>query len=83
MKTEKNILIAFLLNMAFSLFELFGGMFTGSVAILSDAIHDFGDAMSIGISFALEKKSKKKPDNCGISNCYLWSHQKNDKPHRN
>ena len=70
MKTEKNILIAFLLNMAFSLFELFGGMFTGSVAILSDAIHDFGDAMSIGISFALEKKSKKKPDN-KYTYCYI------------
>ena len=63
MKTEKNILIAFLLNLAFSLFELFGGFFTNSVAIISDAIHDFGDSISIGISYFLEKKSKKKPDN--------------------
>jgi len=63
MKTEKNILIAFILNFAFSIFELFGGLFTGSVAILSDAVHDVGDAASIGISFFLEKKSKKKPDN--------------------
>ena len=62
MKTEKNILLAFLLNIGFSLFELFGGVFTGSIAILSDAIHDFGDALSIGISFFLEKKSKKVPD---------------------
>ena len=63
MKAEKNILIAFLLNLAFSLFELFGGFFTNSVAIISDAIHDFGDSISIGISYFLEKKSKKKPDN--------------------
>ena len=63
MKTEKNILIAFLLNMSFSLFELIGGFFTNSVAIISDAIHDFGDSISIGISYFLEKKSKKKPDN--------------------
>jgi len=63
MKTEKNILIAFLLNLLFSLFELFGGFFTNSVAIISDAIHDFGDSISIGISYFLEKKSKKKPDN--------------------
>ncbi len=62
MKTERNILIAFVLNLAFSVFEFFGGLFTGSVAILSDAIHDIGDALSIGISFFLEKKSKKKPD---------------------
>ena len=62
MKTEKNILIAFLLNLAFSVFEFVGGIFTGSVAIMSDAIHDIGDAASIGISWFLEKKSKKKPD---------------------
>ena len=63
MKTEKNILIAFLLNLSFSVFELFGGLFTGSIAILSDSVHDIGDAMSIGLSYFLEKKSKKKPDN--------------------
>lgn len=63
MKTEENILIAFILNFSFSIFEFFGGIFTNSVAILSDSIHDMGDALSIGISFFLEKKSKKKPDN--------------------
>ena len=62
MKTEKNILFAFILNFAFSVFEFFGGIFTGSVAILSDAVHDIGDAASIGVSFFLEKKSHKKPD---------------------
>lgn len=62
MKTEKNILIAFILNLWFSIFEFFGGVFTGSVAIISDAIHDIGDAASIGISYFLERKSKKQPD---------------------
>ncbi|MBR4949626.1 MAG: cation transporter [Clostridia bacterium] len=62
MKTEKNILIAFILNLSFSVFEFIGGIFTGSVAIISDAIHDIGDAASIGLSYFLEKKSKKKPD---------------------
>ncbi len=62
MKTEKNILIAFVLNFSFSVLEFFGGIFTGSVAIISDAIHDMGDAASIGIAYALEKKSKKQPD---------------------
>lgn len=62
MKTEKNILIAFLLNLLFSVFEFAGGIFTGSVAIVSDAVHDIGDAASIGISYFLEKKSKKQPD---------------------
>ena len=62
MKTEKNILIAFILNLVFSVFEFFGGIFTGSVAIISDSIHDFGDAAGIGVSFFLEKKSRKQPD---------------------
>ena len=63
MKSDKKILVAFLLNLFFSVFEIVGGFITGSVAILSDAIHDFGDSISIGISFFLEKISKKKPDN--------------------
>ena len=62
MKTERNILIAFLLNLFFSVFEFIGGIFTGSVAIVSDAVHDIGDAASIGCSYFLEKKSKKQPD---------------------
>ena len=62
MKTERNILIAFILNLAFSIFEFFGGFFTGSVAIVSDAVHDIGDAASIGASYFLEKKSKQQPD---------------------
>ncbi len=62
MKSEKNILVAFILNLTFSVFELVGGIFTNSVAIISDSIHDLGDAVSIGISYFLEKKSKKQPD---------------------
>ncbi len=62
MKTEKNILIAFILNLSFSIFEFIGGTITNSVAVISDSIHDIGDAISIGISYFLEKKSRKQPD---------------------
>lgn len=62
MKTEKKILVAFVLNLVFSAFELVGGLLIGSVAILSDALHDLGDAVSIGISWGLERKSRKGPD---------------------
>ena len=62
MKLEKNILIAFILNLCFSIFEFIGGTLTNSIAIISDSIHDIGDSMSIGISYFLEKVSKKKPD---------------------
>ncbi len=57
-----KILVAFLLNLGFSVYELIGGTLTGSVAIISDSIHDLGDALSIGISYFLERKSKRQPD---------------------
>ena len=62
MKTEQNILIAFILNFSFAIFEFFGGIYTGSVAIISDAVHDIADAASIGLSYFFEKKSMKQPD---------------------
>ena len=62
MRTERNIFIAFILNFAFSIFEFFGGIYTGSVAIMSDAVHDIGDAASIGLCFLFEKISKRDPD---------------------
>ncbi|MDO4608414.1 MAG: cation diffusion facilitator family transporter [Clostridia bacterium] len=62
MKSEKNILAAFILNLFFSIFEFAGGIFSGSVAIMSDAVHDLGDAASIGLSYFLERKAKKQPD---------------------
>lgn len=62
MKTDKNILIAFILNLGFSIFEIIGGLLTSSIAIISDAFHDFIDAFSIGLSYILERKSKRKPD---------------------
>lgn len=51
-----------MLNLCFSVLEFFGGLFTGSIVILSDALHDLGDAASVGISYLLEKKSKRAPD---------------------
>lgn len=62
MKTQKNILVAFVLNLAFAVFEFVGGALTGSVAVLSDALHDLGDAASIGVSYVLERKSMRRPD---------------------
>ena len=52
----------FVLNFFFSIFELFGGIITGSVAIISDAFHDLGDAVGIAVSYLMERKSKKTTD---------------------
>ncbi len=56
----KNIKIAFLLNISFTIFELVGGYLTNSIAIISDALHDLGDSISLGVSYLLEMKSLKK-----------------------
>ncbi|MBE6806111.1 MAG: cation transporter [Ruminococcaceae bacterium] len=59
MKSDLKILVAFLMNFLFSIAEFIGGFFTHSVAISSDALHDLGDSLSIGISYILEKISKR------------------------
>lgn len=58
----KNIGFAFVLNLFFCIVELVGGLLTNSIAILSDALHDFGDAVSLGISWIFQKKSKRHGD---------------------
>ena len=73
MKTEKNILIAFLLNIIFSMLEFVGGIIIGSIAIISDSIHDITDAISIGIAYFLEKKSKQKADKKHTYGYYKYS----------
>lgn len=57
-----NILLAFCLNLAFSIIELIGGLLTGSVAILSDALHDFGDALALGMAWYLQRISHRGSD---------------------
>jgi len=59
----KNLKTAFILNAVFVVIEIIGGIFTNSVAIISDAIHDLGDSISLGLAWYLEKYSDKKSDN--------------------
>ncbi len=55
-----NVTLAFLLNFGFSILELVGGIITGSTAILSDAVHDFGDSIALALSFVFEKVGKRR-----------------------
>jgi len=59
----KNIKVAFFLNLFFTLFEIAGGFFTNSMAILSDAVHDLGDCLSLGMAWYFQKISRKRSDN--------------------
>lgn len=56
---EGNISAAFFLNLSFTLIELAGGIFTNSIAIISDAVHDFGDSLSLGLAWYFQRLSKK------------------------
>ncbi|MGY5354522.1 cation diffusion facilitator family transporter [Wenyingzhuangia sp. IMCC45467] len=58
---SKNIKMVFFLNLAFTIFEIIGGIYVNSVAIISDAIHDLGDSLSLGFSWYMQEKSNKKP----------------------
>lgn len=58
--TSGNIKIAFFLNLGFTVLEIFGGILTNSIAILSDALHDLGDSISLGMAWYLDNFSRKK-----------------------
>lgn len=58
----KRMWQVFLLNLTFAVIELIGGIFFNSVAVVSDALHDFGDAAAIGSAIFLEKYSRKGSD---------------------
>lgn len=57
-----NLRLAFFLNLTFTLLEIAGGLWTNSMAILSDAVHDLGDSLSLGVAWYLEKISEKGCD---------------------
>ncbi len=58
----ENITTAFFLNLIFVVVEIIGGLLTNSIAILSDALHDFGDCLSLATAWFLQKKSTKSRD---------------------
>lgn len=57
-----NILLAFFLNAGFAVIELVGGYLTNSMAIYSDALHDFGDSIALLFSYFAEKLGRKDAD---------------------
>ena len=61
-QSSTNIKMAFFLNLGFTLVEIIGGLWTNSLAILSDAVHDLGDSFSIGASVYLEKVAQQSRD---------------------
>ena len=62
-----NLKVAFFLNLLFVLVEVFGGIWTNSIAILTDAFHDGADCSSLDLAWYLLKLSANRQ--CQI---HLW-----------
>ena len=61
-QSEENLKLAFFLNLGFAIAEVIGGLYTNSIAILADALHDIGDSVTLALSWRLEKLAKKGED---------------------
>jgi len=64
-----NLKVAFFLNLVFTIIEIIGGFLTNSMAILSDALHDLGDSLSLGLSWYFQNLAKK-----GRTNNYSYGY---------
>lgn len=53
---------AFLINLAFTLVEVAGGLWTHSIAVLTDALHDAGDCLVLGTAWWLQRVAMKGRD---------------------
>lgn len=60
--TLGRIRLALILNLSFAILELVGGFWTQSLAILSSALHDFGDSVALALAYILEVTSRKQSD---------------------
>jgi cobalt-zinc-cadmium efflux system protein len=56
---EKNVGFAAVLNILFTVLEMIGGFLTNSLALIADALHDFGDSFALIVAWYAERKAKK------------------------
>ncbi len=56
----RNMAIAIILNLIITIGQIIGGLISGSVALLSDALHNFSDVISLILSYATNRLAKRK-----------------------
>lgn len=56
----KNLLLSIVLNIIITAAQIIGGIISGSLALLSDALHNFSDVLSLVFSYVAHKLSRKK-----------------------
>jgi len=57
---EENLIIIMVLNFIITLIEVMGGLLSGSLSLLSDALHNFSDGISVIVSFIALRLSKRE-----------------------
>ncbi|MCX7548773.1 cation diffusion facilitator family transporter [Xanthomarina sp. F1114] len=57
---DRKLLLAIFLNILITAVQIVGGIVSGSLALLSDALHNFSDVISLVVSFIASKLSKQK-----------------------
>ena len=57
---ESNLLISMILNFIINIVEVIGGVLAGSISLISDALHNFGDGISVATSYVAVKISKRE-----------------------
>ncbi len=57
---DRNLIISILLNILITTAQVIGGIVSGSLALLSDALHNFSDVISLVVSYVASKLSKQK-----------------------
>ena len=61
-KGKNRSLSVIVLNLSISILEIIAGVFSGSLALISDAFHNLEDTASVALSFFAWKISFKRPD---------------------
>jgi len=56
----RNLIISILLNILITVAQVVGGLISGSLSLLSDALHNFSDVLSLIVSYIAAKLSKQK-----------------------
>jgi cobalt-zinc-cadmium efflux system protein len=56
----KNLLFSIVLNIIITLSQVVGGIFSGSLSLISDALHNFSDVLSLVFSYGAHKLSRRK-----------------------
>lgn len=57
---DKNLIISIFLNLLITISQVIGGIISGSLALLSDALHNFSDVLALAFSWYASKLSKKE-----------------------